>query len=67
MTKNLKLHNKIYESPLNQRLISEEFLKVSESILSEIINGKRIPTLDQKEILAKTLQCEVSDIFESSE
>lgn len=36
---------------------------ISETVISAIVNGRRVPTSEQKRSLAKVLECEESEIF----
>lgn len=42
-----------------------ELTGISKSTLNNIENGKVSPTIEQLEIIAKALDCKISDLFDS--
>lgn len=63
-SKNLALKIKIFERGITQRNLSKK-VGVPESLLSMLVQGKYIPTDEEKEKIAEVLGCKPEEIFEA--
>ena len=62
-SKNLSLKIKIFEKGITQRTLSKK-IGIPESMLSMLINGKYIPTDQEKKKIADALECKREELFE---
>ena len=66
MAKNLLLKHAITDSELSQVAIARA-AKIHETKLSQIVNGWRVPSDDERKAIAKALRRKVSDVFPLAE
>lgn len=59
---NLQLKFKIYEKYHTQSDAAKEF-GIREDYLSRIVRGRKVPTDQEKQIIANKLQTKVADLF----
>jgi len=61
--KNKKLKIKLIEKDISQKEISRK-TDIAENYLSSIINGRYLPSDEQKQKIAHALNCNPKDIFQ---